>query len=243
MGRSNHISLRDIAGGMTHALPIAAGYFPVAVAFGLSAGTTGLTILEGTAMSVIVFAGASQFLALGLISAGALPLQIIFSGVLLNLRHLLFSANIAERTPGWRRRHHLLNAFGLTDEVFALASSQPELHPGRLLGMEIIAYSSWVGGTAAGFAAGELLPADLHMALGTALYALFAALLAVHLRRSCRNLLPAAAAAGVHLLLRKFTPVDPGWSFTLAILIGAGIAAGIHSYIPKNTEDVTDDLS
>ncbi|GAB6089202.1 AzlC family ABC transporter permease [Spirochaeta dissipatitropha] len=214
---------RHFRRGILLALPIAAGYFPVAVAFGLSATSTGLGFAESAAMSLAVFAGASQFLALGLLAAGAAPVQIIISGVLLNLRHFLFSAAVSDQHPDWRLPQRLANAFGLTDEVFALAATYNDLPPRLLFGMEMTAYSAWVGGTLLGHAVGGVIPMRLAAAMGIGLYGLFAALLAVHVRHKILNLIPAAVAALAHIALRM-TALAPGWVFTLAILIGAASA-------------------
>lgn len=211
---------RHFRRGILLALPIAAGYFPVAIAFGLSAASTGLGFAESAGMSLAVFAGASQFLALGLFAAGAAPLQIIISGVLLNLRHFLFSAAVSDRHTDWSLPQRLRNAFGLTDEVFALAATFDDLPPRLLFGMEMTAYFAWVGGTLIGHAVGGVIPVRLAVAMGIGLYGLFAALLAVHVRHRILNLIPAAAAALAHVIL-KMTELAPGWVFTLAILIGA----------------------
>lgn len=228
--------LPDFFDGLLHSLPIAAGYFPVAVAFGLSASGTGLTLPETAGMSLAVFAGAAQFLTLGMLAAGAAPLQIVLSGILLNLRHVLFSASIAERTPGWSLSQHLTAAFGLTDEVFALAATWQDLSPGRLMGLELGAYSSWVAGSILGGFAGGIVPHDLQIAMGTGLYGLFAGLLAIHLRRSWRYLIPSGAAAGAHVVLQQLSPLDPGWNFTLAILAGACVGIGLPEQAASGPE-------
>lgn len=92
----------------------------VGVAFGIAARSGGLTALEASAMSVLIFAGAAQFAAVELVAGAAAPLLVVGSVLLINLRHLLMGASLrpylGERPLGVR----LLAAYLLTDESFAL---------------------------------------------------------------------------------------------------------------------------
>ncbi|THB63482.1 MAG: hypothetical protein D6B26_06005 [Spirochaetaceae bacterium] len=208
--------------GLRDSLPIAAGYIPIAIAFGATAQNAGLLMSQAVAMSLTVFAGAAQFLAVSLFSGGTNGLEIVISALLLNARHLLFSTVIAAEAHKWPRPWHFLAPFGLTDEVFASASANTEpINPRRLSGMEVGAWTAWWGGTAFGYLAGQALPVALQSALGAALFCLFAALLASHIRKSLLSILPAIVAAGVHLAFIKSGWLPAGWAFTVAMIIGA----------------------
>lgn len=102
----------------------------VGVAFGIAARSGGLTALEASAMSVLIFAGAAQFAAVELVAGGAAPLLVVGSVLLINLRHLLMGASLrpylGERPLGVR----LLAAYLLTDESFALGITRYR-HGGR----------------------------------------------------------------------------------------------------------------
>ncbi len=96
--------------------------------YGLSARGAGLSLAEAVAMSSIVFAGASQFAAVGYLTQGLGWPAIVLLTALLNARHLLYSAALApwlSRTP---RPARALMAHVLTDEAFALSIA----HFGRL---------------------------------------------------------------------------------------------------------------
>ena len=75
--------------GLGAGLPIVLGYFPIAFAFGVAATGQGLSPLEAVGLSVIVYAGAAQFLALALITSGAPVLVAAFTLIAMNLRHVL----------------------------------------------------------------------------------------------------------------------------------------------------------
>jgi 4-azaleucine resistance transporter AzlC len=185
-----------LADGLRASVPIVLGYLPAAVAFGLSARAAGLNATEAVLMSLIVFSGASQFAIVGLVAAGASWFVMAAISLVLGARHLLYGPSLAPYLRGTTTGRAAAAAFGLTDEVFAVASTKlPERGPagrttgadfGYLAGLGTGAYVSWALGTWLGAVAGTAvvvaLP-SLAPALSFALPALFVALL-VSLMRS-----------------------------------------------------------
>src|SRR3989475_4622747 len=98
---------------------VSAGGF--GLVYGLSARTAGFSPLEAGAMSVIVFAGASQFVAVGYVLGGFSWLAIVLLTAFLNARHLLYAAALAPYLAGVPRPLRAVMAHVLTDEAFALA--------------------------------------------------------------------------------------------------------------------------
>jgi predicted branched-subunit amino acid permease len=287
--------MRTFLKGLTAAIPIASGYIPVAITFGLIVRSFGLSPLDAALASILVFAGAAQFLAIGMygsgiaaagvaggvVAAGAagsagaagaaagtagatgaaagsltlgvvagtpvlLLVQIVIAGWLLNLRHLLMSSVIAHNISGSAGLGlRSLLAFGVTDEVFGVAgwriAEGGAVRPPFLLGLEVGAYSAWVGGTIIGALAGEILPFHLRIAMGLALYALFAALLAGQIRAAHRRddarvaplVVAAAVAATINGTLRLAFGWDAGAAFPLAMIAGALVAMTV----PAGTEE------
>ena len=214
--------------GLRRAVPIAIGYVPVAITFGILGKTAGLTLWPVLGMSLLVFAGAAQFMALSLIVAGVTAGQIVLAVFLLNLRHLLFSANLSRKLPLLGNAAAALLAFGVTDEVFSVATVEERLRPWYLLGLELGAWSAWSGGTLLGYLAGNLLPGELAAAFGTGLYALFASLAVWQVRdRGGRILLVLLISAGLNTLFRIVLGIDGGWAFVLAM--GLASTAGLLS--------------
>ncbi|NJM83280.1 MAG: branched-chain amino acid ABC transporter permease [Tabrizicola sp.] len=203
--------------GLAASLPIAAGYFPIAFSFGVAATRSGLTGTEAFALSLIIYAGASQFLALALITSGAPLLVSAFTLIAMNLRHVLYGpALMKEAGEKATTRAAWLWAFGLTDEVFgqaigALARGQ-RFSESYMFGLGAGAYASWLLGTAAGAWAGggalEAYPA-VNAALGFMLPALFLSLLLSVLARAH---VPVVAVAG---------------GVTVAVTMAASPTAGI----------------
>ncbi len=92
--------------GLIAALPIVMGYFPIAFAFGVAATGQGLSGLEAFGLSLIIYAGAAQFLALALITGGAPVAVAAFTLVAMNLRHVLYGPALMKRAgPAATSRH------------------------------------------------------------------------------------------------------------------------------------------
>lgn len=101
--------------GIQAGLPIAIGYMPIAFTFGLLAKTAGLSLFETVGMSIIVFAGASQYIALSMVAAATGAAELILTTFIMNIRHLLMSASLKERAtedPKWIKA---IYAFFITD--------------------------------------------------------------------------------------------------------------------------------
>ena len=101
------------------------GYFPIAFSFGVAATRAGLTAVEAFALSLIIYAGASQFLALALLTSGAPLLVSAFTLIAMNLRHVLYGPRpdeAAGREASTRQAWAW--AFGLTDEVFGAGAGR-----------------------------------------------------------------------------------------------------------------------
>lgn len=220
--------------GFLAGFPVFIGYFPVAIAFGILAGTTGLSTGDGLSFSVFVFAGASQFMALNLIKTGVSFGGIISATFLLNLRHLLMSASLAARIEGLSKRLLPLIAFGVTDETFAVAATNSQ--PARasyFLALEGIAYLGWVSGTLAGYLAGSILPAPLQESMGIGLYALFAAILVPGFKKSWLIVILALGAGLVHTILNWINLWPASWNLIAAIIFSSLLGAW---FIPSRTE-------
>lgn len=93
---TNHIRLTtSIKEGMGASWPICVGYFPLGFAFGVLAQKAGFDMLDIALMSVLVYAGSSQFIAVAMLSSGAAPASIVLTTFMVNLRHVLMGSSLA----------------------------------------------------------------------------------------------------------------------------------------------------
>lgn len=210
-------SFRD---GVVDGLPIVIGYLPIAMAFGILSKTTGVTMVDSILFSFLVFAGASQFIALNLLFVGAGMGEIILTTLLLNFRHFLMSASLATRMTTDVKRWSPFIAFGITDEIFSVASfKEGTLAKEYMLSLELVAYSAWVGGTALGYLVGGILPGVVKISMGVALYAMFAAILIPEMKKSTKAAILAGFAGIVNTCLKYFFALPQGWSIVISIIL------------------------
>lgn len=211
-------------------IPIIIGYFPIAVAFGILAKSANLSLLETTAFSLFVFAGASQFIAINLLLLGANIGEIVITTFLVNLRHLLMSASLSVKVEGPLRFSKAFLAFGITDEVFSVASfKNSKINKKYLLTLEFLAYSSWVSGSAVGFIAGSLLPSTIQQSMGIALYGMFVALLIPEIKKSRPALILALSAGVMNSIFKYIFYLKDGWSIILSVIIVSFIGSFIYT--------------
>lgn len=147
--------------GMREALPLVGGYIPVAISFGLIAVQTGFSAWEAVMISALIYAGGSQFLFVGMIAAGAPLWLVVILSLLINARHLVYGPNLAPSITSsawWPWLAH-----GLTDQVFAIAHTRlPQIPENERVswfsGIMLLAWASWIVGTAIGsFSGAELI--------------------------------------------------------------------------------------
>ena len=100
------------------------GYVPVGFAYGVLARKAGISGINTVLMSLLVYAGSAQLIAVGLFAASTSALSIIITTFVVNLRHLLMASAIAPYLKRWRKYELAAFAYELTDETFAVHSAQ-----------------------------------------------------------------------------------------------------------------------
>ena len=184
----NETPRQAFGAGAKATLPLIVGAIPFGILFGTLAGPSGLSLVATLAMSLIVFAGSAQFIALGLLASGASIGVIIVTTFVVNLRHLLYSAALVERVKDLPQRWRIPLAFWLTDETFAAVSNRL-LTGGNdanarwfYLGSALAMYGNWQLCTWLGLTLGELFPDMTHWGLDFAMSVTFLGMVAPYLR-------------------------------------------------------------
>ncbi|MED3623062.1 AzlC family ABC transporter permease [Neobacillus thermocopriae] len=219
--------------GVQGGLSIGIGYFPIALTFGLLAKTSGLSIYETVLMSLIVFAGASQYISLSLISYGTGIFEIILTTFIVNIRHFLMSATLNEKAEEDRIINKIIYAFGITDETFSVAATKDgTVSTGYMFGLISISYLSWVIFSGVGHLIGASLPHTLQESMGVALYAMFIGLLVPSLKKSTKVFLLSILGAVFNSIFTLGQMMAQGWSIVLSTLLSAILIESIE-YIKK----------
>ncbi len=211
-------ALRD---GAAAAWPICFGYFPVGMAFGILAQKAGLGVLESALMSILVFAGSAQLIAVGMIGAGASAGAIIFMTFMVNLRHFLMSSALSLHLSRTGRWFVSLFAYGVTDESFAVNMARfrtGDWDPGRALAVNHLANGAWVAATVAGALVGAFIPEGA-FGIDYALIGMFICLLVFQLNGAV-YVLTALVSAGLAVVLALV------WAGEGAVVVSSVIAAG-----------------
>jgi 4-azaleucine resistance transporter AzlC len=193
--------------------------------YGILALEAGLPPAAAQAMSSIVFAGSSQFVAAQLFHAAAPPIVIVLTIAVVNLRHALYSASLAPYTRQLSARWKALLAYLLTDEAYVIGimhyRSLQDPHDERhalshwyFLGAGVALWSTWQISTAAGIFLGAAVPAQ--WPLDFTLPLTFIAMVVPGLKD--RPVVAAALSAGVVALLAYSLPFRLG--LMLAALVG-----------------------
>ena len=164
--------------GVRDGLPICLGYLSVSFAFGIFATGSGLSLMESVLISIFNLTSAGQLAAVPIIVGGGSLVELALTQLVINLRYALMSVSLSQRLgESVRLRDRFLIAFANTDEVFAVASSQPSCVGRRyLFGLILTPPIGWTVGTLLGAMAGSLLPPIVLSALGIAIYAMFIAI-------------------------------------------------------------------
>ena len=213
--------------GLKAAWPICLGYLPIGLAFGVLAQQAGLNPLAAGLMSVLVFAGSSQFIAVSLLSGGATVLSIIVTTFVINLRHLLMSSSLAGFLRGVGKRWGLLFAYGVTDESFAVNLSR--FRDGywdwrQAIVVNHTANVAWIGSSLIGAYGGQFIPTGA-FGIDYALIAMFLCLLVFQLRGH----IYAVTGAIAGLLAVVFSLLIPGNAYiVLASVLAATIGVVIR---------------
>lgn len=218
---------------LSRVAPIALGYVPVGMAYGVLAGKAGLGAVNVLAMSLLVYAGSAQLVAVGFFAAGASALSIVATTFVVNLRHLLFSAALAPYLSGWRKRELAAFAGQLTDETFAVHAARfgrGDRDKALTLSINVLAQASWLAGTAIGILTGDVLGDGRAFALDFALPGMFLALLAGQLKSRSQA---AAAVAGAAFSLAAKSCGASGLGTLASGLLGAACGMGVETWTAR----------
>ena len=210
--------------GVKHALPLTLGAMPFGLITGVSAVGMGIHELDVVLMSALVFAGAAQLAAIALIGSGASIWVIALTTLMINLRHVMYSASLAPWLERYSLSARLLMAFVMIDHTYAVGvmrfGKEDAAFPRRdyHLGLGWTIWMAWVAATALGAMVGTQVPTVWQ--LDFAMPLMFLAILVPAVRT--KPALLAALTGGALALALAPLPFNLG----LVVAALAGIAVG-----------------
>ena len=220
----------EFLAGCLDEAPLQLGVIPFGMLYGIGALAVGMPVWLAQLTSMLVFAGAAQLVIVQRLGAAAGARPMGLTAVLLNLRHMLYSASVAEHVRHLPRRWRVLLAYLLTDEAYAVAILRyarpagpgPDLRHWYFLGCGLTLWGCWQLSTALGIAFGARIPPEWDIDFAVPLT--FIALLTLLVKERAGQ--AAALVAALAVLALAALPYRLGLvlAIVLGLLAGAAVA-------------------
>ena len=227
--------------GARDIIPLLIAAAPFGIVFGALAQSNGLSIAATMGMSLMVFAGSSQFVAITLIGISAAVPVILLTVFIVNLRHMLYAISLMPKVTNLPQKLRLIMAFWLTDEAYATLSkrlldepSMPNFH-WYYLGAAFAMYFNWQCCTAIGIFLGHEVPDLTKWGLDIAMVVAFVGIVVPILKNKAQW--ACAGTAFFSALLTHSWPHQTGLLFSSLIAIAVGLLLSQKQYAPISTED------
>lgn len=227
--------------GLEDSIPIAVGYFSVSITFGMLAAANNVPVWVAVVISLTCLTSAGQYGGMALIIEGAPLMEVALSQLIINSRYLLMSLSLTQKIDKklstWQRA---LISFGITDEIFAMASSKEGKIGARYMaGLIIPPVIGWTLGTLTGGIATSLMPRALQNALGIAIYGMFLAIIIPPAKKShpIRIVLCIAILCScIITIIKPWVEISSGFAIIICTLIAAGLGAYFFPVKEDNNE-------
>jgi len=220
----------ELKTGAKDAIPVVLGYLPLGFAFGVLASQAGMTVLQATAMSILCFTGAGQYIALGVIQAQGAVITAIIANLLVNVRYFLFTTSMV---PFLKNHVNPITAsilsYGVTDETYAVSMNRYQTHPptaSYMAGLNLTAHMGWISSTLLGAVLGSMVTNTDRFGLAFALPAMYICLLVMLVNRKSDALI-ALVSAVLCLVIGYAWPWSMGNMFNMVIATVAAAALGV----------------
>ena len=223
---------KSIISGLKKSIPVILGYIPIGISYGILALQTDLSPYLIVGMSIFVFAGSSQLIAVNMLTAQAAVIPIIMTTFLVNLRHILMSASLSLHFKKTPQKLLPIIGFVITDESFALGNTlikdEDENEGIFFLAMGISAYLGWVLSSLVGVIIGKYILNFEIPVIGFVLPAMFIILLILQINEKMDIMVSIMAA----LLSIGFYFILPGnWNIIVATVTAAVTGVVIENAI------------
>ena len=217
--------LADFLDGAWRGVPVTIASAPFGLLFGTVAAQNGLSTLDATLMSAMVFAGASQLVGLELFGQKIAPWLIVLSIFAVNFRHVLYSAALGRRMRHWSGLQRVVGFFFLTDAQYADGEKRAligSLTFSWYMGYGLVLYLFWVAEAAVGAAFGNLIPNPYAIGLDFMLPIYFLGMVMGFRGRPLW--LPVVAASAAASIAAYYLVGSP-WHVSIGAAVGVALAA------------------
>ena len=229
---------KEFIKGFVDTIPLGVSVAIYGLVYGVLGAGAGLSIFEIAAMSMFIFAGASQIAVVQMIALGSNPVSVILTVFIINLRHFLMSASISPYLSGASMKMKFFSAYFLTDESYAVTYThfqRGKPSPAYFLGSGLNIYLFWGISGVLGVLFGSALPDSLKTVLDFAFIAAFIGMLVPMIKD-----LPAAVTVVVSGIVSVLGAIYiPGkWYIILAAVI-----ASLAGYLALQVRESRNEIS
>ena len=226
--------------GLKDGIPIALGYFAVAVTLGIAAEKAGLTAVQTFALTGTTLASAGGYAGINVIAAMGGYFEMFLTMLIVNARYLLMSCSLSQKiSPKTSTLHRMGIAFGVTDEIFGISSAVTGyLNPFYNYGAMTVSIPAWASGAALGVILGNILPPSVMSALSVAIFGMFLAIIIPPAKENKVILGGIIASFALSLLFNKLPIIANNISSGMQVIIlTVVIALVLAIFFPVKEED------
>lgn len=228
---SNYNKVSEFKDGVKKGIPIGVGYLAVSFTFGIWAVEGGIPLPLVVFISLSNLTSAGQFAGTGLMLGLASYFEIGLSVFVINIRYMLMSLSLSQKLDrSTKVGQKLLFGYGITDEVFAIASTRErEVTAHYMYGLILTPVIGWTLGTFMGAAVGIILPERLQVAMGIGLYAMFIAIIVPPAKHSLAILCTILISVGIMCLIKyvPFIKIGEGFALIIATVAASAVMAAL----------------
>ncbi len=221
----------DFIAGLKDGWPMFLAYVPISMLWGTLAAGKGFSVFEALLMSALIYAGASQFVAIEMWVDPLPIILMVFTIFIINVRHILYAASISRHMGGIQKKWHPFLMYVLTDEAWALLERKAMTQPltlGYYVGVAVPLWPTWFISSAIGAYIGRKLPDPALIGLDFAFAAMFIAILA-GFWKGRRTGLVLVVSAAVAVVAKTY--ISGAWYIVLGGLAGVAVAALLHKEV------------
>ena len=230
--------MRNYFRGVRAGIPIGLGYLSVSFGLGILAVSMGMHIWQAVLISMVTLTSAGQLSGIHTMCVPGQYMEMLISQLTINVRYSFMSICLSQKTDAkFKGVYRLLLGFFMTDEIFAVASTEKSVSRSFFLGLAAAPYIGWTCGTLLGALLGDVLPERVMGALCIAIYAMFVAIIVPQI---CAEK-TLGIVVGLSVLLSTafyYLPILKNISSGLAVTVCA-IAAAVFGalFFPKKEDE------
>ncbi|MCQ2496886.1 MAG: AzlC family ABC transporter permease [Lachnospiraceae bacterium] len=217
--------------GLKAGIPIGLGYLSVSFTFGIMAVSTGFSWWQAVVISMTTLTSAGQFSGIKTMLIPGQYAEMLISQFTINIRYSFMSISLSQKlAPQFKSLSRWLLGFFITDEIFAVASTEKEVTRSYFGGLAVAPWFGWTLGTLSGALLGEVLPEQVMSALSLAIYGMFVAIITPEMKKSrpiVVVVIIAVALSCAFTYIPGLKEVSGGLAISICAIAAAGIGAAL----------------